>query len=101
MAKRETSKALKPHDSVQLSFDWHYEISLESGREGMIDSTTYYLAYFYPRVSVFDDYYGWDRIEFIDMQEFYSDFNDYTLTVNAPKIISCGRQAICKTRAKC
>lgn len=78
-------KALKPHDSVQLSFDWHYEISLESGREGMLDSTTYYLAYFYPRVSVFDDYYGWDRIEFTDMQEFYSDFNDYTLTVNAPK----------------
>lgn len=78
-------KALKPHDSVQISFSWHYEISLQSGREGMLDSTTYYLAYFYPRVSVFDDYYGWDRIEFTDMQEFYSDFNDYTLTVNAPK----------------
>lgn len=79
------SKPLVPHDSVQLSFDWHYEASLKSGREGMIDSTTFYLAYFYPRVSVYDDYYGWDRIEFTDMQEFYSDFNDYTLTVNAPK----------------
>jgi hypothetical protein len=78
-------KALMPHDSVQLSFDWHYEISLESGREGMIDSTTYFLAYFYPRVAVYDDYNGWDRINFMDSHEFYSDFNDYTVTINVPK----------------
>ncbi len=76
---------LLPHSTVQLSFAWHYEISLESGREGMIDSTTYYLAYFYPRVSVYDDYNGWDRIDFTDQQEFYSDFNDYTLHVKVPK----------------
>jgi hypothetical protein len=76
---------LPPHDSVQLSFEWHYEISLKSGREGMIDSTTYFLAYFYPRVAVFDDYNGWDRMNFTDAQEFYSDFNDYTVTINAPK----------------
>ena len=78
-------KALAPHDSVQLSFDWHYQISLQSGREGMIDSTTYFLAYFYPRVAVYDDYNGWDRMEFVDSHEFYSDFNDYTVTLNVPK----------------
>ncbi|MDP4261986.1 MAG: M1 family metallopeptidase [Bacteroidota bacterium] len=76
---------LAPHDSVQLSFDWHYQISLESGREGMIDSTTYFLAYFYPRVAVYDDYNGWDRMNFMESHEFYSDFNDYTVTINAPK----------------
>ncbi len=75
---------LAPHDSVQLSFDWHYEISKKSNREGMIDSTTYFLAYFYPRVAVFDDYNGWDRMNFTDAQEFYSDFNDYDVTVNVP-----------------
>jgi hypothetical protein len=78
-------KPLAPHDSVQLSFEWHYEISLESGREGMIDSTTYFLAYFYPRVAVCDDYNGWDRMNFMDSHEFYSDFNDYTVTINVPK----------------
>jgi hypothetical protein len=79
------SQPLLPHDSVRLSFDWHYQISLKSNREGMIDSTTYFLAYFYPRVAVFDDYNGWDRMTFTDLQEFYSDFNDYTVTVNVPK----------------
>jgi hypothetical protein len=75
---------LMPHDSVKLAFDWHYEISLEAGREGMIDSTTYYLAYFYPRVAVYDDYNGWDTMDFTDQQEFYSDFNDYDVTLNVP-----------------
>jgi hypothetical protein len=76
---------LFPGDSIQISFVWHYEISLESGREGMIDSTTYFLAYFYPRIAVFDDYNGWDRMPFSDAQEFYSDFNDYMVTINVPK----------------
>ncbi|UOE51050.1 M1 family metallopeptidase [Mucilaginibacter sp. SMC90] len=79
------SKPLMPHDSVKLDIGWHFEISKQSGREGMIDSTTCYLAYFYPRVSVYDDYNGWDRLPFLDAQEFYNDFNDYTLHVTAPK----------------
>jgi hypothetical protein len=75
---------LLPHDSVQLSLDWHYQISLEAGREGMIDSTTYYLAYFYPRIAVYDDYNGWDTMDFTDQQEFYSDFNNYDVSLTVP-----------------
>lgn len=78
-------KPLLPKGSVTLTFSWHYEISLQSGREGMIDSTTYFLAYFYPRVAVYDDYNGWDRMNFMDDHEFYSDFNDYDVTINVPK----------------
>jgi hypothetical protein len=78
------AKPLMPKETLNLSIDWHYEISLESGREGMLDSTTYYLAYFYPRVSVYDDYNGWDRVPFVDSKEFYNDFNDYTLHVKVP-----------------
>jgi len=78
-------KPLAPHDSIKIEFDWQFEISLESGREGMVDSTSWFLAYFYPRVAVFDDYAGWDRGQFADTKEFYSDFNDYTVTLNVPK----------------
>ncbi|QQL48536.1 M1 family metallopeptidase [Mucilaginibacter ginkgonis] len=78
-------KSLMPHDSVRLNIAWHYQVSLQSEREGMIDSTTYYLAYFYPRVSVYDDYNGWDRLPFNDALEFYNDFNDYKLSVTIPK----------------
>ncbi len=76
---------LASHDSMAVSFKWHYEISLLSNREGMIDSTTYFLAYFYPRIAVLDDVSGWDDMNFMDSHEFYSDFNDYTVTVRVPK----------------
>jgi hypothetical protein len=75
---------LLPRDSVRLAFKWHFDISKESGREGMIDSTTWFLAYFYPRVAVFDDYNGWDTMNFTDVQEFYSDFNDYDVSITVP-----------------
>ena len=77
-------KALAPHDSVKFAVAWHFPISKESGREGMIDPTTYFLAYFYPRIAVYDDYAGWDRLPFVDSKEFYNDFNDYTLRVQVP-----------------
>jgi hypothetical protein len=79
------SEPLLPHDSVKLNIIWHYELSLKSDREGVIDPTTFYLGYFYPRVSVYDDYNGWDNLEFNDRQEFYNDFNNYTLHVTVPK----------------
>ncbi|GAA4055907.1 M1 family metallopeptidase [Hymenobacter glaciei] len=78
------ARPLAPHDSVKFAVSWHFPISKESGREGMIDPTTYFLAYFYPRIAVYDDYAGWDRVPFVDSKEFYNDFNDYTLRVQAP-----------------
>jgi hypothetical protein len=76
--------ALAPGDSVRLRLDWHYNLAERASREGVIDSTTYYLAYFYPRVAVYDDYQGWDRVEHTPSHEFYSDFNDYDVTVRVP-----------------
>lgn len=74
-----------PGGSVKLSFKWHYELVLESGREGVIDPTTFYIAYFYPRVAVLDDVNGWDQVAHIPSHEFFGDFNDYTLEVTVPK----------------
>ncbi|MBE7176496.1 MAG: M1 family metallopeptidase [Mucilaginibacter polytrichastri] len=78
-------KIIAPKSKANLHIEWNYPLSKESGREGQIDSTTFYVAYSYPRVSVYDDYNGWDRTEHTDRQEFYNDFNDYTFSVKAPK----------------
>lgn len=78
-------KPLFPKTSVTITFEWHYDVSEESGREGMLDSTSFFLAYFYPRVSVYDDIHGWDRMIFTDAQEFYNDFNNYELSITVPK----------------
>ncbi len=79
------SKPLIPHDSVTLEFEWNFDLSVEHGREGIIDSTTFFIAYFYPRLAVFDDINHWDNMVFNGSQEFYNDFNDYTLNVSVPK----------------
>ncbi|MBV9962553.1 MAG: M1 family metallopeptidase [Parafilimonas sp.] len=76
---------IPPHSIVTINIEWDYPLSKQSGREGQIDSTTFYCAYSYPRVSVYDDYNGWDMLPHSDRQEFYNDFNDYTLSVTAPK----------------
>lgn len=78
-------KKLAPHDSVKISFKWHYEVSVESNREGSLDPTSFFLAYFYPRVAVYDDIDGWDRTNFTEGHEFYNDFNSYTFQVTVPK----------------
>lgn len=78
-------KPILPHSSVELNIAWSYPLSKQSGREGQIDSTTFYVAYSYPRVSVYDDYNGWDMVPHIGRQEFYNDFNDYQLSVKVPK----------------
>jgi hypothetical protein len=79
------NKPMLPHSKITINIDWNYPLSVESGREGQIDPTTFYVAYSYPRVSVFDDYNKWDRLPHTDRQEFYNDFNDYVYAVKAPK----------------
>ena len=78
-------EVLAPRDSVELTISWHVELATSPGREGIIDPGTWYLAYFYPRVAVYDDVDGWDRMDFTGGQEFYSDFNDYDVTIRAPR----------------
>ncbi|HEY2846475.1 MAG TPA: hypothetical protein VGI80_01585, partial [Pyrinomonadaceae bacterium] len=51
---------LAPGASIKLSFKWHYDLSVKSNREGMIYTSTAFIAYFYPRVAVYDDTDGWD-----------------------------------------
>ncbi len=77
-------KPLWPGDSLKISFQWHEDISRKGFREGMIDSTTCFLGYFYPRIAVYDDYQGWDMNEIYDDRDFYNDFNDYILSVEVP-----------------
>ncbi|MEP6946712.1 MAG: M1 family metallopeptidase [Acidobacteriota bacterium] len=76
---------LAPQASVKITFKWHVDLSVESSREGAIDPTTFFVAYFYPRVAVYDDIDGWDTFPFLEGHEFYNDFNDYTFQVTVPK----------------
>lgn len=78
-------KPIPPGGKRTFGFKWHYKLVAGEGREGAIDPTSFYLAYFYPRVAVFDDVAGWDQTPHVLSHEFYGDFNDYQVAVTVPK----------------
>jgi len=70
---------------ANITIEWEYPLSKESGREGQIDPETFCVAYSFPRISVYDDYNGWDVLPHTDGGEFYNDFNDYKFEIAARK----------------
>lgn len=77
---------LAPGASVTITMRWSYDITSDHGwKEGAIDETTYFLAYFFPRVTNYSDHSGWDLAPFTLGREFNNDFADFDVTVNAPR----------------
>ena len=75
---------LPSQDSLQIQVTWHYTIPTEFSRSGAIDSTSMFIAYWYPEIAVKDDVDGWDRSVYDTATEFYHDFSDYEVTLTLP-----------------
>ena len=68
--KVKLKSALKSKSKAEVKIEWEYPLSVQSGREGQIDPETFYVAYSFPRISVYDDYNGWDMLQHSDRQNF-------------------------------
>jgi len=77
--------AIAAKSKAEVKIEWEYPLSKMSGREGQIDDSTFFVAYSYPKISVYDDYNGWNTLEHTDRQEFYNDFNSFNAEISAPK----------------
>ena len=76
---------LAPKDSVKLSYRYHFKIqAISPGRMGKYADGVYDIAYWYPKVAVYDDVHGWDTEEYAGSLEFYSDFSDYNFEITVP-----------------
>ena len=63
------AKPLMPGQSATFAFKWHYDLGLEYNREGVFDPTTFFIGYFFPRISTYSDtdaglLPGWDLEEY-------------------------------------
>lgn len=76
---------LLPNQSVELEIEWSFIFPDVQIRCGNYGDSTFFVAYFYPRVAVYDDIDGWDTKSYTMMTEFYSDFNNYDVTITVPK----------------
>ena len=71
---------------VRIRMRWHYDLVADkSWKEGAIDETTYFLAYFFPRITNYSDYGGWDATPFTLGREFNNDFGDFQVEVDVPR----------------
>jgi len=80
------SEDLKSGEQVKLEIDWQYKINKNSHmRTGQVDSSTFFVAYFFPRIAVYDDIDGWNINKYSGRSEFYNDFGKFDVSISVPK----------------
>ena len=76
---------LQDHEA-KVSLSWKVQmpqrIAIRMGRYG--NGNNWFVGYWYPQVSVYDDISGWDIHPFSGSAEFYNDFNDYDVKLTLP-----------------
>ncbi len=77
---------LAPKQSMRLNIIFSYILNKGShNRTGQIDEGSYFIAYFFPRIAVYDDIDGWNLNPYLGAQEFYNDFCDFKTRITLPK----------------
>ncbi|MGC4100496.1 M1 family metallopeptidase [Ferruginibacter sp.] len=78
-------KPLAPGQTINFTIGFSYTLNKRSHiRTGEIEEGAYFIAYFFPRIAVYDDIDGWNRNPYLGTQEFYNDFCDFTTSITVP-----------------
>lgn len=78
-------KPLMPGQSLALDIAWSYIVPAgRAPRECICDSSTWFVAYWYPQVAVYDDLHGWADAPYNGLQEMYNDFSNYSVRITVP-----------------
>lgn len=80
--------AIAPGQTFEMEIDWHFTIPQAGAGERMgytTDESLFFLAYWFPKVAVYDDLEGWYTDNFLLGAEFYHGFGDYDLTLQVPE----------------
>lgn len=74
-----------PGQVLHVSLDFAYTLNKTSHiRTGEVDSGAFFIAYFFPRIAVYDDIDGWNRNPYLGHLEFYNDFCNFDVAVTVP-----------------
>lgn len=79
------NKTLKPGESIILKASWKQKIPFTNRRTGVYDSTTFFIANWYPQIAVYDDIFGWDRLDYNLRTEFYNNLANFDVKITIPE----------------
>jgi hypothetical protein len=54
-------------------------------RTGQVDESSFFVAYWFPRIGVYDDVRGWNDYTYTGVGEFYNDFGDFSVGITVPE----------------
>ncbi|MEM8889777.1 MAG: M1 family metallopeptidase [Bacteroidota bacterium] len=78
-------EALQSRGKLNLEIDWSFHIPSKTHvRMGEYGEGSYFIAYWFPQVAVYDDLFGWDVLDYTGTQEFYNDFGDFEVEISIP-----------------
>lgn len=78
-------EALKSGESIDLAINWEQFVPYTNRRTGVADSTSFFVAYWYPQVAVYDDVFGWDTQDYSFRTEFYNNLANFDVEFTVPK----------------
>ena len=75
-----------PESRATIETAWSFKIPQQGagGRMGYSRDNLFYIAYFYPKMMVYDDVYGWFSDNFTSNAEFYHEFGNYEVDITVP-----------------
>ncbi|MDN5284285.1 MAG: Peptidase [Mucilaginibacter sp.] len=75
-----------PGQKTHLAINYNYTLNKGSFiRTGQIDSGAFFIAYFFPRIAVYDDIDGWNEYPYIGKEEFYNDYGSFHTEITVPR----------------
>ena len=76
---------LAPKGTINFNIKYAYTLNRTSHiRTGQVDSGAFFIAYFFPRIAVYDDIDGWNVNHYQGTQEFYNDFCHFNAEITVP-----------------
>ncbi|HEY8917050.1 MAG TPA: M1 family metallopeptidase [Chitinophaga sp.] len=74
-----------PGQSAHFDIDYGYQVNKTSFvRTGQVDTGAFMIAYFFPRIAVYDDIDGWNEYPYAGKEEFYNDYCDFKVSITLP-----------------
>jgi hypothetical protein len=85
LLKVKLENPLLPRTSANIRVKWDFHIPEKTYiRTARFDSTSFFIAYWFPRVAVYDDIFGWDNYGYDGLHEFNNDYGNFTVKIKVP-----------------